>query len=99
MANAPPPLAPLTFCGRRFSASELAMMREVVSYCSALSLTEISRTLCGLPDWKRPNGKLKNHECRLVLERLRDQGVLSSPPAALHSGRSPVRQVSSSRSL
>jgi hypothetical protein len=89
MANPPPPLAPLTFCGRRFSISELETMREVASQCSALSLTEIARTLCELLDWKRPNGRLKNHECRLLLERLRDQGVVSIPAVQALGGRGP----------
>jgi hypothetical protein len=89
MPNPAPPLVPLAFCGRRFSISELEMMREVVAQCCALSLTEIARTLCELLDWKRPNGKLKNHECRLLLERLRDQGVVSLPGVQPLGGRGP----------
>jgi hypothetical protein len=67
------------------------MIREVVAQCSSLSLTEISRTLCELLDWKRPNGKLKNHECRLLLERLRDQEALSLPALRPFGGRGPRR--------
>ena len=90
MPNPQPPIAPLTFCGRPFPVSELEMIREVVGQCSALSLTEISRTLCELLDWRRPNGKLKNHECRLLLERLRDQGQLSLPVVQPYGGRGPL---------
>jgi hypothetical protein len=64
-------------------------MREVTWQRSGLSLTEISRTLCELLDWKRPNGRLKNHECRLLLERLRDQGVVSLPAVRPCGGRGP----------
>jgi hypothetical protein len=32
------------------------------------------------PTWRRHNGGLKNYECRLLLERLRDQGFLTLPP-------------------
>ncbi len=87
MPNPPPTLAPLTFSGRHFSISEVEMIREVAAQCTALSLTEISRTLCELLDWKRPNGKLKNHECRLLLEGLRDQGHISLPTLQLCGGR------------
>ena len=73
------------------------MMREVIAQCYALSLTEISRTLCELLDWKRPNGKLKNHECRLLLERLRDQGVVSLPAVQPLGGRGPRRARLTSR--
>jgi hypothetical protein len=44
-----------------------------------LGITEIARTLCEWLDWKRPNGRLKNHECRLLLERLKHQGLLTLP--------------------
>jgi hypothetical protein len=91
MPNPHSPLAPLTFCARRFSISELEMLREVAAQCSTLSLTELSRTLCELLDWKRPSGKLKNHECRLLLERLRDQGVVSLPALQPFGGRGPRR--------
>jgi len=92
------PSTPLTFCGRDFSISDVEMIREVAAQCSALSLTEISRTLCELLDWKRPNGKLKNHECRLLLERLRDQGQLSLPALQPFGGRGPRRVRLSGRS-
>jgi Domain of unknown function (DUF4338) len=87
MPNPAPPITPLSFCGRHFSISEVEMMREVVAECSALSLTEISRTLCELLAWKRPNGKLKNQECRLLLERLRDQGWVRLPAVQACGGR------------
>src|SRR2546421_12637380 len=77
---------PITFAGRCFSPDELALIRQAAADYAALGVTEIARTICEWLGWKRPNGRLKNHECRLLLERLRDQGVLTLPP--LHrSGR------------
>ena len=55
---------PLIFGGRSFSAAELELMREIASEFGALGLTEISRTVCELLEWKRPSGGLKNLECR-----------------------------------
>src|SRR5262250_1433773 len=52
----------VTFCGRTFRGDELVLMRQVAGECSGLGVTEIARTLCELLDWKRPIGKLKNHE-------------------------------------
>jgi hypothetical protein len=98
MPNPQPAITPLTFCGRDFSLSEVEMIREVAAQCSALSLTEIARTLCELLDWKRPTGKLKNHECRLLLERLRDQGQLSLPALQSCGGRGPRRARLTARS-
>src|SRR5438132_8076276 len=83
----------ITFAGRSFSSQEVASMCEAARDYAGLGITEIARTICEWLDWKRPSGRLKNHECRLLLERLRDQGLLTLP--ALHrSGRRGSRTVS-----
>jgi Domain of unknown function (DUF4338) len=81
----------VTFCGRTFRGDELALMRQVAVECSALGVTEIARTLCELLPWKRPNGKLKNHECRQLLERLAGEGWLTLPELRELGGRGPRR--------
>jgi len=60
----------VTFCGRRFSRSELELIRQIAAEFAGLGRTEIARTLCELPEWKRPSGGLKNHECRQLLDWL-----------------------------
>ncbi len=84
-----PPATSLTFCGRTFSVEELELMRQIASQFAALGVTEISRTVCELLEWKRPNGRLKNHECRQLLERLRDQGWLRLPEVRARGPRGP----------
>ena len=66
----------LTFCGRTFRADELELMRQMSREYSALGVTEIARTVCELLNWTRPNGGLKNHECRQLLERLSARGLM-----------------------
>src|SRR5437763_10216408 len=83
---------PITFAGRCFSPDELALIRQAAADYDGLGITEIARTICEWLDWKRPNGRLKNHECRLLLERLQDQGLLTLP-ALRHSGRRGPRAV------
>lgn len=80
---------PMTYSGRSFSSEELALMRQAACDYAGLGITEITRTICEWLDWKRPNGRLKNHECRLLLERLRDQGVLTLPPLRRSGRRGP----------
>ena len=82
---------PLTFCGRTFTAGEVELMRQIAGEFSALGVTEISRTVCELLEWKRPNGGLKNHECRQLLERLASAGVLHLPALWKRGGRGPRR--------
>src|SRR5213593_5181312 len=85
-------LTVIRFAGRCFSSEDVALMRQAACEYASLGITEIARTICEWLDWKRPNGRLKNHECRLLLERLHRQGILKLPP--LHrSGRRGPRPV------
>jgi len=81
----------LTFCGRTFGASELKLMRQTAQEFSVLGVTEIARTVCELLEWTRPNGRLKNHECRQLLERLQAEGFLKLPEVRKLGGRGPRR--------
>ena len=81
----------LTFCGRTFGADELELMRQMSREYSALGVTEIARTVCELLHWTRPNGGLKNHECRRLLERLQGDGFLQLPELRQRGGRGPRR--------
>ena len=64
-------------------------MRGIVADFSSLGITEISRTVCELLEWKRPNGGLKNLECRQMLERLCSEGLLSLPELRRTKPRGP----------
>ena len=81
----------LTFCGRTFHRHELELMSQTAAQFSALGVTEIARTVCELLEWKRPNGGLKNHECRQLLEQLAAAGTLTLPEIRRLGGRGPRR--------
>ena len=81
--------APIIYSGRRFSPEDLALMRQAATDYASLGITEIARTICEWLDWRRPNGRLKNHECRLLLERLDHQGILKLPPLRRSGCRGP----------
>ncbi|MEW6488827.1 MAG: DUF4338 domain-containing protein [Thermodesulfobacteriota bacterium] len=73
--------AAFTCLGRTFSPEEIALVQEVVETCSALSQTELARTLAELLEWRRPSGGLKDWECRTLLLRLQERGLLTLPEA------------------
>src|SRR5450759_1449170 len=89
----------LTFCGRTFTAGELELMRQIAAEFSALGVTEISRTVCELLEWKRSNGGLKNHECRQLLEHLASVGLLQLPALRKRGGLGPRRAEASTPCL
>lgn len=75
-------IEPISFAGRRFSGADLELIADVVASCSGLSRAELAATVCELVDWKRPSGRLKSRECRDLLERLHQEGVIELPPKA-----------------
>ena len=80
---------PFVFFGRRFLLTDIELISNVVSDFRSLSLTELARTICELLEWKRPNGRLKNHECRLLLEKLSVAGLVNLPPLRVSGPRGP----------
>jgi hypothetical protein len=82
----------LRFCGRLFSGQELQLIEEIAHDYAGLAVTEMARTLCELLDWKRVNGRLKDQECRQLLEQLRAQGWLRLPSVRNSGPRGP-RQI------
>jgi len=81
----------ITFCGRKFTMREVELMRAITRDYAGLGVTEIARTICELLEWTRPNGGLKNHECRQLLEHLAADGVLVLPALRQLGGRGPRR--------
>src|SRR5207245_8769720 len=81
----------IDFSGSRFSFIDLDLILGVTKDFPTLSLTELSKTLCELLEWKRPNGKLKYEECRALLEKLQADNLISLP--ALHKIRCSPRRV------
>ena len=88
----------LEFSGRVFSPADLDLICEITRDFTNLSLTELSKTLCELLEWKRPNGKLKYEECRAFLEQLRDQGLVALPSLRPTGAPGPRPIVSTSHS-
>ena len=71
---------PITFNGRTFSVEDLGLIQTLTRDCAGLPRTELAYTLCELLDWRRPTGKLKNHEGRRLLEHLATKGLVALPP-------------------
>lgn len=70
---------PIHFKDRTFSLPEIELIQAITKDFASLGLNEISQTICELLEWKRANGRLKNHECRLLLQALQARGLVSLP--------------------
>lgn len=64
----------------------MELIEELADGRAALGVAELAHPICQLVDVEAPAGGLKNHECRQLLERLRDWRGLACQSCA-HWGR------------
>jgi hypothetical protein len=74
-----------------FSGDEFRLVQQIVADYPALSVHELSLTICELLNWKRPNGRLKAHECRAWLQQLCTTGCLVLPALQRCGPKGPQR--------
>ncbi|MHB8391716.1 MAG: Druantia anti-phage system protein DruA [Acidobacteriaceae bacterium] len=75
----------LRFCGQILETQQRALIVELATRYGRLSRHELAQTVCELLDWHRPNGQPKTIECRALLERMQEAGLIDL--ATLRPGR------------
>lgn len=67
------------YCGREFSPADIQTIRDLIAQEPALRRSPLSRRLCELLGWYKPNGELKDMTCRVALLRMHEQGLITLP--------------------
>ena len=67
------------YCGREFSPADIQTIRDLIAQKPALRRSPLSRRLCELLGWYKPNGELKDMTCRVALLRMHEQGLITLP--------------------
>lgn len=75
------------YCARRFSAEELQTIQRLIDQDPTLKRSPLSRRLCELLDWRKPNGELKDMSCRVALLRMQADGRIRLPPSQIPNPR------------
>ena len=76
------------YSGREFSLQEIEQIRQLMQQYSTLLRTPLSRKLCELFAWTKPNGELKDMSCRVALLRMQAHGLITLPASRMpHRGR------------
>ncbi len=70
----------MRYCGRTFTHTELRSIQELIAANPKATRTALSRFVCQLLQWYRPNGSLKDMSCRVAMLRMQDDGLLQLPP-------------------
>lgn len=70
--------------GRRVSAEDLALLRDLIASNATPHRTGLSRKICELWDWRTPSGRLKDIAARSLLRKLDERGLITLPARLTH---------------
>lgn len=75
------------YCGREFSPADIATIKRLLEQDPALNRAALSRQVCALFGWTKPNGEPKDMSCRVALLRLQAAGLITLPPSRMPGPR------------
>ena len=73
----------IIYSGREFSLQEIEQIKQLMQQNPTLLRTPLSRKLCELFAWTKPNGELKDMSCRVALLRMQADGLITLPPSRM----------------
>jgi hypothetical protein len=79
------------YCGRDFSGAELEKIRKIIASNEQLNRVKISRRVCEVFGWYKPDGGLKEMSCRVALLRMERDGLIRLPPPQKGNGNRTAR--------
>ncbi|WP_199221780.1 hypothetical protein [Limnohabitans sp. Bal53] len=71
------------YCARDFSPDDIQTIRDLIAHNPKLQRSALSRQLCQLWGWTKPNGQLKDMTCRVALLRMQADGLIELPPSRI----------------
>jgi len=71
------------YCGREFGLDDIQTINRLMEQDPSLRRAPMSRQLCELWGWKKPNGELKDMTCRVALLRMQADGLITLPPSLM----------------
>lgn len=69
----------MRYCGRHFEPAEIERIRELLK-TPRINRARLSREVCEQLHWRRDNGGLKDMSCRVALNRMQADGLITLPP-------------------
>ncbi len=74
------------YCGREFGPDDIQTINRLMEHNPRLQRATMSRQLCELWGWSKPNGELKDMTCRVALLRMHADGLITLPPSRMTGG-------------
>jgi hypothetical protein len=67
------------YCGRDFTNKELDQIRSLIKENPQFHRAKLSREVCQMLRWLKPDGKLKDMSCRVAMLRMQEDGLIELP--------------------
>jgi hypothetical protein len=74
------------YCGRIFTDEEIDLLRRLIASAPTKTRAQLSRDVCDLLGWHKPDGQRKDMSCRVAMLRMDRDGLLRLPPPLKGNG-------------
>ncbi len=81
----------IRYCGRDFTSLELAQMQALIKDNPQFNRSQLSKKVCTIFQWLKPDGKLKDMSCRVAMLRMHEDGLIRLPPPT--NKKQPIRKI------
>lgn len=91
-------LAQRVYSGRAFTAQDLAAIGALMQHEPTLNRAQLSRRVCELLDWRKPDGAVKDMSCRVAMLRMHEDGLITLPVSRIKVKRRRAQAEATSQS-
>ncbi len=84
------------YSGRDFSPEDLQAVARLIEANPTVKRTPLSRLVCELLDWRRPDGRLREMSCRVAMLRMQADGLITLPASQIPKQRRRARFIATS---
>jgi hypothetical protein len=74
------------YCGKDFSIPDLEKIRTLIEFHSDKNRLFLSKAVCEVFNWRKPNGELKDMSCRVAMLRMERDKLIDLPPPQNRNG-------------
>ena len=81
----------IRYSGRDFTFRDLDQIRALIKQNPEFNRMRLSKEVCKMLQWLKPDGQLKDMSCRVAMLRMQKDGLIRLPPAT--RAKSPFKKI------
>ena len=79
------------YCGQDFTPEEFQQIRSLIKQNPEFNRMRLSKEVCRMLQWLKPDGNLKDMSCRVAMLRMHRDGLIELPPPTHVKG--PLKKI------